>query len=278
MISLSPKSTTGSYERLFQFFYLFERVIRLQYGSSYQDTACAPFAHSSHICRGFYTRFAHDRDVIGYVLNKFLRCFDIDFERFEVPVVYADESGSTAECLFDLFGVVYFEEMIEVERLGKPYKFYKVLLAQDVRYQEECICAAKKRFVHLVFVYDEILAQNGLRHPRTHLFEQFQRAAEIWFVGKDRNNIRAALRLEVGDLKRRPCYKFTGRRGSGLYLGDENRSALKELSERSSFLLVILGFFLQFLKRMRGFSRHDLLAFFRDYFIQNTHWCSILAT
>src|SRR3989344_1985296 len=140
MISLSPKSTTGSYECLFQFLYFFERVIRLQYGSSYQDTACAPFAHSSHICRGFYPRFAHDRDVARYVLNEFLCRFDIDFERFEVPVVYADESGSTAEGLFDLFGVVYFEEMIEVERLGKPYKFYNVLLAQDVRYQEERIC------------------------------------------------------------------------------------------------------------------------------------------
>src|SRR3990167_525224 len=108
---------------------------------------------------------------------------------------------------------------------------YKLVYLQYVCNKKKCIGSTKERLVHLIFVNNKILTQYCLRHSRFDSFEQFDVAAKIWLVGQDRNHIRRAFCVEVGNIKRRLRNEHTLPRGFGFYLGGKDTPAIKELSE-----------------------------------------------
>ena len=119
------------------------------------------FEHAEGVGGGFDAAFGDEEDVVWDFLGEAGGGFEVDFEGFEVAVVYADEVGTEFERSFHFAEVVDFDEHVE---LAEQCLFVEVAEGGVVERgddEEDGIGAADGGLVDLHFVDGEILAEQG---------------------------------------------------------------------------------------------------------------------
>ena len=121
-------------------------------------------------------------------------------ERAEVAVVDPDHVGIGKDMSY-LVGGVYLEQRLEAERVCRIGQMSALLGCEHRGYEKYGIGSGGTRLVYLVFVYDELLAQQRQRRDGTCGGEIGDTAAEELAVGEYRHGGRAAALVCRGHIR-----------------------------------------------------------------------------
>src|SRR3989338_5330128 len=264
-----------SYQYLFEFLYLSDRIVRPQNGRSGKYPTNAPPAHFTHICRALDAGFAHGRYSLRYEFDEPLRRREVHLQGLEVAIVDADKFRFCVERLLHVFLVVHFHERFEPQFLSERDEARELFRMQRVGDEKKCVGTAKERLIHLVLLHDEIFAEDCLRDDSADLPQKVERAPEIFFIREDRYRIGIALRVPLGDLCGRAHDELSRGGRPRLYFRDEDPSLVEKRPERPPLRLEILGFFLERCEGPRSDGPLDFQPFICHYFVQDVH-CVII--
>ncbi len=106
------------------------------------------------------TAFRHQHAIFRYARRELVRRLEAGLESLEVSVVDPDEGRGHGECRIQFDAVVDFHQHIEPNLHRTPAQQGQFLPVQDRGNQQDAVRAQRSRFINLVGVDGEILAQH----------------------------------------------------------------------------------------------------------------------
>ena len=157
-------------------------------------------------------------------------------ERAQVAVVDADQRRAQLQRRGQLVAVMHFHQHVQAQfqRAGFQFRHQAVVERRDD--QQDRIGAHRARFVDLVHVDHEVLAQHRNLAGGARLLQVVHRALEEMHVGQHRQARRAMARVALGDVRRlevRAQHAFRRRRL--LHFGDHAGVARRDVLAQARF-------------------------------------------
>ena len=125
------------------------------------------------------------RDGIKHCLSNIERMLHIGMECPERTIVDTKHIGDTCLEIFQLRGVVHFEQDFQMELMGEFEQSRIFLRSKSCGNEQDGICPQHLGFIDLIGIDDELLTEyrTSTDEP-THTGDIFRLASEIFFVGK----------------------------------------------------------------------------------------------
>src|SRR3954470_6272289 len=130
-------------------------------------------------------RLGHHRLARGDVREQFVGALDVDAEVAEVAVVEAEDVRVDVERALELLLVMDLDEHVEVEAARLLVQLVEVVVLERGDDQQDGVRAGGGRFVELIRVDDEVLAQHGQLRGGDHLAQVVEAAAEVRALRQD---------------------------------------------------------------------------------------------
>ena len=197
-------------------------------------------AHGLHIGGLEDAGLGHQQAVGGHVLEHAQGRIERDLERPQVAVVDAHQRGLELEGALQLGAVVHFYQHRHVQAAGDGFKVGHLRVIQTRGDQQNGIGPHGPRFIDLVRIHHEILAQHGQQCAGPGLLQVVRLALEKLPIGQHRQASRAhlavAFHVALGNVGRLEVGAQHALAGAGLLdLGNHRRLTLGDLGAQRAF-------------------------------------------
>ena len=191
-------------------------------------------AQAGDVLAGVHTALRHQQPVGRDERPQTQRRLEVRAEGAQVPVVDADEGGVDGERPVQLLLVVHLHQHVHVQVRGEPGELAQLRVAERRDDEEHAVGPDGAGLVHLVFVDDEVLAQDRETAGGPGGDEVFVGALEELAVGQHREARSPARLVAAGDRGRVEVLPDHARtRGGLLHLRDDARApGADRLAER----------------------------------------------
>src|SRR3984957_7045191 len=239
-----------------------------------QEARDAGFAEPRQIVRRENAALADDDPVSGNASRQLLAGGKRRLERFQVPVVDADQPRLQPQRPLELFLVMHFDERVHAERGSGRFQLGRADIVDRGHDDQDAIGAVTARFGHLIGVVHEILAQHRQRRGGARRAQMIEMALERRRIGQHRKAGGAAGFISLGQGRRIEIVaNETLRRARLLDLGDQCKIAGLEPpfdgAQKTPRRARGLGVALDRVERARKFCRDDLRALVGADLLQN---------
>lgn len=171
--------------------------LRLRIGRTHQSTADEHRIDPNSLqlfqllARG-NTALGNDRLARRHIRHQLVGSCDIYVERSKISVVDPDDLGIKLKGFFELHGISYLDNAVEIQFLCLGVEHGENISLQGGDDQENSVCPKNRRLVQLVSINREVLAEHRKIARFPSLAQILQPAFEVRYVRKDRKSRGAA--------------------------------------------------------------------------------------